>query len=47
MLRNAVPQEQSMLLASQPAIGMVSLEQICYSKSTALTRWLGKIDEGG
>ena len=46
MLRNAVPHEQSMLLASQPAIGVVSLEQICFSKSSALTRWLDKINEG-
>ena len=46
MLRNAVPHEQSMLLASQPAVGVVSLEHICYSKSSALTRWLEKVMRG-
>ena len=46
-LRNAGPQTKSMLLVSPSAVTVVSLEQICYSKSSALTRWQEKRKGGG
>ena len=47
VLRNTVPQRQPRLLASQGGVVAVSLEQICYSKSSALKTVKGEKREGG
>ena len=42
MLRNAVPHTQSILLALQPAVAAVSLEQVCYSKTVSARTVVGE-----